>query len=149
MNKNPQEPKKGEAFEEYFDRQGFRYFSGAELAMYFNRWRGDVKNNYPPRALWPNFLPTLRIIDDLRVTIGKPITITSSYRSPAYNKAVGGAPQSYHKKFVAADIQVASTTPHEVYKILRLWREQGKFSGGLGLYPTFVHVDTRGFNADW
>ena len=32
---------------------------------------------------------------------------------------------------------------------LKLWRDQGRFQGGIGLYPTFVHVDTRGTNADW
>lgn len=138
-------PKKGESFEDYIDKQGFKHFKGAELARYFQR----PKNTYPPRLLWPNFLPTLRIVDDLRQHLGKPIRITSSYRSPEYNASVGGAPKSQHKEFRAADIQCDGASPQEVYKVLHLWREQGRFSGGLGLYSTFVHVDTRGHNTDW
>jgi len=28
-------------------------------------------------------------------------------------------------------------------------REEGLFRGGLGLYKTFIHLDTRGRNATW
>jgi uncharacterized protein YcbK (DUF882 family) len=147
--KDRTEPRKGETFEQYIDRQGIRHFTGTELARYFRQKRGDVQNSYPHRALWHRFLPTLRLVDDLRGVLGCPVRITSHYRSPAYNKAVGGAPKSQHKEFRAADIQVDCATPHEVYKILHLWRNQGRFIGGIGLYPTFVHVDTRGINADW
>jgi len=147
--KDRTEPRKGETFEQYIDRQGIRHFSGAELARYFTKKRGNVQNDYPHRALWHRFLPTLRLVDDLRGVLGCPVRITSHYRSPAYNQAVGGAPQSQHKAFRAADVQADGATPHEVYKILKLWRDQGRFQGGIGLYPTFVHVDTRGTNADW
>jgi uncharacterized protein YcbK (DUF882 family) len=148
--KGPKEqPKDRERFEDYIDRQGFKNFTGYELSRYFYRWRGNVQNAYPPRALWESFLPTLRIIDELRDALDAPIRITSSYRSPAYNKAVGGAPLSFHKRFVAADIQVSGYTPHEVWKVLKEWRDKGKFKGGLGLYSTFVHIDTRGVNKDW
>jgi uncharacterized protein YcbK (DUF882 family) len=143
------EPRNGETFEEYIDRQGIRHFTGAELARYFQQKRGNVKNSCPHPALWHRFLPTLKIVDDLRGVLGCPVRITSHYRSPAYNKAVGGAPKSQHKEFRAADIQVDGATPREVYKILMLWRNQGRFQGGLGLYKTFVHMDTRGTNADW
>ena len=145
----PEEPRKNETFEEYIDRQNVRHFTGDELAKYFDRKRGEVTNDYPPRAIWQRFLPTLRIVDDLRTTLGCPVRITSHYRSPKYNKAVGGAPLSQHKQFRAADVQTDGATPHEVYKILSLWRDQGRFTGGLGLYSTFVHVDTRGTNANW
>jgi uncharacterized protein YcbK (DUF882 family) len=147
--KDSTEPRKGETFEQYIDRQKLRHFTGAELARYFTRKRGDVRNDYPHLALWHRFLPTLRLVDDLRHTLGCPVRITSHYRSPAYNKAVNGAPMSQHLAFRAADLQADGATPHEVYKILKLWRDQGRFQGGLGLYSTFVHVDTRGTNADW
>lgn len=143
------EPLKSETFEEYINRQGFKHFSGEELARYFSQVRGGVRNDYPPRMIWPRFLPTLHIVDELRTTLGKPVRVTSSYRSPAYNKAVGGAPMSQHKQFRAADIQVDGASPAQVYQLLSLWRDQGRFKGGLGLYPTFVHIDTRGTNADW
>jgi len=149
------EPRKNETFERYIDRQGFKYFSGSELATYFNRKIKDpitgevVHNQYPPRFIWPNFVPTLKVIDKLRGVLNCPVRITSSFRSLSYNKAVGGAPRSFHKVFKAADIQADCATPHEVYLILKGWRERGEFKGGLGLYKTFVHIDTRGENKDW
>lgn len=35
-------------------------------------------------------------LDELRELAGVPMTISSSYRSPAYNRQVGGAPDSAH-----------------------------------------------------
>ena len=131
-------------FADWFRAQNFRHFQPEEFEQYFRR----PKNSYPPREMWGNIVPTLRILDDLRATLG-PIRVTSSYRSPAYNDMVGGMPRSFHKQFIACDIQCDGATPHEVYTILKAWRDAGKFKGGLGLYQTFVHVDTRGYNADW
>ncbi len=41
----------------------------------------------------------------LQTKLGKPLTINSGYRSPAVNKAVGGARDSQHTKGQAADIE--------------------------------------------
>lgn len=43
------------------------------------------------------------ILQPLRDMLGKPIKITSGYRSPALNKAVGGSPSSQHQFGLAAD----------------------------------------------
>lgn len=143
------EATKMETFPEWFDRQGIRHFSAGEFERYFSRSRNGVGNSPPPRALWPNILPALRVVDDLREAVGAPITLTSSYRSYAYNKAVGGVPDSQHLQFRALDIQSNVESPHELLTILRQMRADGKFTGGLGLYPTFVHIDTRGQNKNW
>ena len=45
-------------------------------------------------------------LDWLRETMGVPFTVTSGYRCPAHNKAVGGAPKSFHLFGKAADITV-------------------------------------------
>lgn len=44
------------------------------------------------------------ILQPIRDKLGKPITITSGYRSSALNKAVGGAKSSQHLRGEAADI---------------------------------------------
>ena len=104
----------------------------------------------PPRAIWKNILPTLQVVSELRGQLGQPITILSSYRSKAYNAAIGdAAPQSQHLHFRALDITVRNHPPRAVFALLSHWRDQGKFTGGLGLYPSFVHIDTRGTNATW
>lgn len=136
-------------FHAWFDKKDFRYFSSQEIATYFHRTRNGVQNDFPPEKLWPNILPTLNILDKLRAHYGRPVFILSSYRSPDYNAAVGGEKNSFHMKFMACDISVQGVSPKEVHKTLKKWRDRGDFTGGLGLYETFVHVDTRSKNADW
>lgn len=66
------------------------------------------------------------------------VTVNSGYRTPAYNKKVGGATNSYHVKGQAFDIVVKGRTPQEV----------AQFAQQLGImgiiqYNGFVHVDSR------
>jgi uncharacterized protein YcbK (DUF882 family) len=140
-----------ETFSEWFAAQKFRHFDAGEFTNYFARERNGVKNSPPQRRLWKNIVPTLRIADELRESFGKPCSILSSYRAPAYNKTVGGAPLSQHLEFKAIDIAIDSISPQRVYARLLGWRKAGKFTGGLGVYPSsgFVHIDTRGRNATW
>lgn len=139
------------SFTDWFDDQGFRHFTAREFTSYFARSIKGVKNSQPPKRLWKNLVPTLRVVDDLRESLGKPCRILSSYRSPAYNRAVGGAPLSQHLQCSALDIAFDGVSPQRVYDRLIEWRKAGRFSGGLGLYPNagFVHIDTRGHNATW
>lgn len=48
-----------------------------------------------------------QLLQPLRVAYGKPIAITSGYRSPEVNKLVGGVPSSQHMKGEAADCYVS------------------------------------------
>lgn len=137
------------SFEEWFAAKKFKHFTAGEFTTYFRRTRNGVRNSPPPVALWENIVPTLRVVDSLRAYFKKPVVLLSSYRSPAYNRAVGGETKSFHMQFQALDIAVAGVAPSEVFKVLRSWRAAGKFSGGLGLYETFVHLDTRGYDATW
>lgn len=143
-------PRKGESFERWFGRQQFDYFSAREFTSYFSVKRRGVRNSAPPRSMWAKMVTTLRIVDELRAHFGRPIVILSSYRSPKYNAAISGAAsRSFHMKFCALDIAVSGVSPREVYDVLLQWRREGRFKGGLGIYSTFVHVDTRGYNATW
>ena len=47
-----------------------------------------------------------RLLQPLRVAYGKPIAITSGYRSPEVNRLVGGVPSSQHVKGEPADCYV-------------------------------------------
>ncbi|GIL02983.1 MAG: hypothetical protein BroJett030_28820 [Alphaproteobacteria bacterium] len=108
-------------------------------------------NTFPPRSSWINIAPTARVLDALRQHYGAPIYISSAYRSPAYNGAIGGATNSLHMAFKAIDFTVASGSagPRQWADTLRQFRSQGLFAGGIGTYGSFVHVDTRGHNVDW
>jgi uncharacterized protein YcbK (DUF882 family) len=86
----------------------------------------------------------------LRTEIGIPIKITSGYRSPNYNKRVGGAKKSQHLEAKAADLVVVGLTTTELREIiLRLIKEGSMTEGGVGLYNSFVHYDIRGQKRRW
>ena len=48
------------------------------------------------------------VLQPIRDMHGDPVTVTSGYRQPALNEAVGGTPKSQHPKGEAADITVGS-----------------------------------------
>ena len=48
------------------------------------------------------------VLQPIRDMHGGPVTVTSGYRQPALNEAVGGTPKSQHPKGEAADITVGS-----------------------------------------
>ena len=51
----------------------------------------------------------MEVLQPLRDYLGKPVVISSGYRCPELNKAVGGVKNSQHMKGEAADIHVDST----------------------------------------
>ena len=70
-----------------------------------------------------------------------PIRINSGYRTPSYNKSVGGAGKSQHLTASAADFRI-SITPSIVQDTIEQLQKDGKIKkGGLGRYPTFTHYD--------
>lgn len=96
----------------------------------------------------PIFIDTelVNVLQKIRTYFGKSVTITSAYRTPTKNKAVGGEAYSQHLYARAADIKVKGVTP----KIVAAYAEkllQGK--GGIGTYSTFTHIDTRSTKARW
>ncbi len=52
-------------------------------------------------------------MQELRNAIGKPFEITSAFRCPKLNKAIGGAPNSWHMQFLACDFNIEGLEPHE------------------------------------
>lgn len=61
------------------------------------------------------------VLDPLRKAYGHPIKVTSGYRSPRLNAAVGGVKTSQHEKGQAADITAGS--PEENKKLFDLAQE--------------------------
>ena len=88
----------------------------------------------------------LVVLDDVRGHFGKPTVVVSGFRCKKHNTAVGGAQYSKHMLGIAADIKVRGVEPIEVYGYLTE-KYPNKF--GIGLYKTWVHVDTRSSKARW
>ena len=59
--------------------------------------------NMPPDDILPALTRTAQGLEAVRAVLGKPIIVTSGYRSPAVNRLVGGQPSSQHMKGEAAD----------------------------------------------
>jgi hypothetical protein len=112
--------------------------------------RGTVWNMLPPRSLWRQMVPTLKVIDRVCLEIEQPVAeIVSAYRSPAYNARCAGARSgSWHQANVAVDVKFAAAAS-TVAQTARTLRSRGLFRGGVGRYSAFTHVDTRGQNVDW
>ena len=103
-----------------------------------------------PEDLMDNVTLLCENLQVLRDHIGKPIRVISGYRSPKYNRRIGGARRSQHMLAKAADIKVSGMTPAEVKSVIVQLIKEGKMkSGGVGLYTTFTHYDVRGRNARW
>lgn len=81
-----------------------RYFTIGELTRSATASRHGIDNT--PTAEAQRNLTALvdNILDPLREAWGRPITVTSGYRCPALNRAVGGSRTSHHLKGMAADI---------------------------------------------
>jgi uncharacterized protein YcbK (DUF882 family) len=86
------------------------------------------------------------VLQKIRNHFGKSVTITSAYRTPTKNKAVGGEKYSQHLYGTAADIKVKGVTPKQVAKYAEKILVNG---GGIGIYATFTHIDVRDTKARW
>lgn len=63
-------------------------------------------DNTPPAWARQNLVALVQnVLDPLREAYGKPIYVTSGYRCPRLNAAVGGVANSNHMKGLAADIR--------------------------------------------
>ena len=66
-------------------------------------------DNRVPQELIPNIKNLCQqVLEPLRRHAGTPITISSGYRCPRLNAAVGGSPTSNHLRGCAADLRVSS-----------------------------------------
>ena len=119
-----------------------KYFTLNELTRSDTATKNKIDNT--PTAEAVKNLTTLvdKVLDPLREMYGKPIYISSGYRSPRLNKAVGGVSGSQHKTGQAADINQRSREENSrVFKLIEenfdfdqlLWENGGQW----------VHVSFR------
>lgn len=59
------------------------------------------------------------VLQPLRNYLNKPIQISSGYRSPMVNSAVGGSSTSQHMTGQAADFSIPGMTPYEVEQVIK------------------------------
>lgn len=129
--------------------------------MRYSDWKAVPANTWR----WPNFSPrelackgtgsifidedALDKLQALRTQLGKPLVLTSAYRSPKHNRAVGGAKKSLHMQGIAFDVRMDNHDPHEFEAAAR-----AVGFTGFGYYPKsgFMHIDTgrkRSWGTPW
>ena len=112
------------------------HFSLAELVSSQVATRKGI-DNAPAPAIVANLTRLAALLEQVRALVGAPIAISSGYRSPALNRAVGGAANSAHVLGLAADISTAKLTP----KALALLIRQSDIAFDQLIYEgTWVHI---------
>ena len=93
------------------------------------------------------------LLQCIREHFGKPVHITSGYRTAEHNAAVGGSKSSQHLLGRAADIQVAGVSVEDVAayaeSLMPDWGGVGRYPVKAGRATGWVHVDTRAEKARW
>lgn len=119
-----------------------------QLSAHFNaREFIDPREPNLPPVVSPRLLQGLEKFREL--IGGKPVIITSGWRSTSSNREIGGSPTSQHVSGKAADITVRGVSVIDMYRTALLVPEFRE--GGIGVYPeeNFIHVDVRGWSARW
>jgi len=81
--------------------------------------------------------PLLACLEALRERYGHPMPVSSGYRCPRHNAAVGGAATSAHLLCAAADVRVEDSALRRRFVEAAI-RSQ---IPGIGVYPSHVHID--------
>jgi zinc D-Ala-D-Ala carboxypeptidase len=81
----------------------------------------------------------IRRVDELRSAVGRPLYITSGYRSPRHSLEAKKSTPGTHAQGIACDIAVANGVER------RQLVKQAFYLGftGIGVHKKFVHVDMR------
>lgn len=107
-------------------------------------------DNTCPAELLPDLLETAVMMERIRAALcaaaGHPVAIyvTSGYRSPAVNAAVGSKPTSDHLRALAVDFKAPDYgNPFEVATFLASQQEQLEIGQIIHEYGDWVHVSRR------
>ncbi|MGL4482382.1 MAG: D-Ala-D-Ala carboxypeptidase family metallohydrolase [Lactococcus garvieae] len=105
-----------------------------------NNWDNNI-----PYDLIDNYSISLAGMQEIRNLFGKPCNVSSWYRSPKLNKAVGGSENSAHKLALAIDFTVKGVNTSEAFekiaksgiKFDQLILEKSSKSGSVWIHVSF------------
>lgn len=94
------------------------HFTLAELTFSQTATRLGIDNT-PTEAIEANLRRLCGTLEQVRALVGRPIRVSSGYRSCAVNAAVGSGPGSAHVLGLAADFTCSGLTPKALAVLIR------------------------------
>lgn len=115
-----------------------KYFTLKELT----KTKHKIKNIPNQEQLENIHYLVKEVLDPARAILGRPITVSSGFRNPEVNRAVGGGSTSQHLRGEAADIVCYdNSTLFDILKELDNY-DQLIWEYGTDESPAWVHVST-------
>ena len=119
------------------------HFTLAELTVTDHR----EFDNTAPASVVPNLTRLADLLEQVKVVLGgKPILVSSGYRSILVNSAVGSKPTSQHRLGCAADFRVPGVTPDQVVQALR--KSTVQFDQLIREFDRWTHISVPNTVAD-
>lgn len=115
-----------------------KHFQISEFTLSDTAKKRNIDNTPTPDEVGNLLRLCDRILEPLRAKLDKPIRITSGYRCPELNKAVGGVPNSAHIQGLAADIQVKGVSVEELFNTIA--RSELPYDQVIQEFDRWVHV---------
>lgn len=112
------------------------HFTLAELVESQTATRKNIDNTPAPPVI-ANLTRIAALLEQVRALVGAPLTVSSGYRSPALNRAIGGAANSAHMLGLAADISTAKLAPRALAQLIQ---KSGIVFDQLIYEGTWVHI---------
>lgn len=105
-------------------------------------------NNTPSESIKNSLIKlTEDILQPIRDRYGKPIKVTSGYRSPQLNKIIGGAKTSQHMYGEAADLKASDGDNRKLFNLILEMIKSGEITVGQCIWeygtkqqPRWVHI---------
>jgi len=96
-------------------------------------------DNTPAPEMVDALKRTAQLLEEVRALLGKPVLVSSGYRAPAVNRAVGGAANSAHMLGCAADFSCpAYGSPLDICRAIA--RSDIAFDQVIHEFRAWVHI---------
>jgi len=115
-----------------------KWFSLEEFTVSQTATRRGIDNTPDNRVVDELRRLVHHILDPLRDITKSPITVSSGYRSPELNKAIGGSSTSQHCFGQAADINCPVIGPERLFNLIK--GSKLPFDQLINEYGSWVHV---------
>ncbi|TDF85668.1 D-Ala-D-Ala carboxypeptidase family metallohydrolase [Pseudomonas sp. H9] len=113
------------------------HFTLAEMTVSESAARRDISNTPDANSL-ENLRRLCTFLEQIRLLVGRPVLVSSGYRSVELNRVIGGSPHSAHMQGLAADINVPGLLPAALAR--RIADSALMFDQLILEYDSWVHI---------